>query len=76
MLNRPVRVAITNTSGISGVAHWINAYYGLRDDKALDRKNPVVVKIKEWVDSEYDRGRVTAITDEELERLTDDFCKE
>jgi isopropylmalate/homocitrate/citramalate synthase len=76
MLNRPVRVAITNTSGISGVAHWINAYYGLRGDKAFDKKNPVVVKIKEWVDSEYNTGRVTAITDEELERLTDDFCKE
>lgn len=76
LLNRPVRVAITNTSGISGVAHWINAYYGLRDDKALDKKNPVVVKIKEWVDSEYASGRVTAITDDELDKLTNKISEE
>lgn len=76
LLNRPVRVAITNTSGISGVAHWINAYFNLRNEAALDKKHPVVGKVKEWVDAEYETGRVTAITDEELEKVTLEVMKE
>ena len=33
LLNRPCRVSVSNTSGLAGVAHWINAYFGLRDEK-------------------------------------------
>ena len=36
---------------------------------ALDKKHPVVVKIKEWVDKEYENGRVTCISDTELAKL-------
>jgi isopropylmalate/homocitrate/citramalate synthase len=70
LLNRPCRVSVSNTSGLAGVAHWINTYFNLRGDKALDKNNAVVVKVKEWVDSQYDEGRVTVITDEELEEVT------
>lgn len=65
-LNRPVVVAVSNTSGLAGIAHWINSYYKLKGDKAVDKSNPVVLKCKEWVDEEYDNGRVTVITDDEL----------
>ncbi len=68
LLNRPVRVAVSETSGLSGVAHWINAYYHLKGDKALDKKNPVVVQVKEWVDAEYEAGRIVFISEEELIR--------
>lgn len=67
ILNRPVRVAISNTSGLAGIAHWINSYYGLKDEEAVDKNSPLVVKVKEWVDTEYENGRITVITDEELE---------
>lgn len=76
LLNRPCRVSVSNTSGLAGVAHWINAYFGLRDEKALDKRNEVVVKVKEWVDSQYEEGRVTVITDEELEEVTLSVMKE
>lgn len=76
LLNRPVLVAVSNTSGISGVAHWMNTYYNLRGDKALDKNNPVVLKVKQWVDEEYATGRVTTISDEELVVVIQDCCKE
>lgn len=65
-LNRPVKVAVSNTSGLAGIAHWINSYYKLKDERALDKNHPLVAKVKEWVDQEYDNGRITVITDEEM----------
>jgi isopropylmalate/homocitrate/citramalate synthase len=65
-LNRPVLVAVSNTSGLAGIAHWINTYYKLKGEKAIGKDNPVVHKIRVWVDKEYDEGRVTVITDDEL----------
>ena len=37
----------------------------------MAKDHPVVVRIKEWVDSEYDSGRVTAISDGELYEQTE-----
>ena len=68
-LNRPVQVAVSNTSGLAGIAHWINTHYKLRVENKIDKSEPIVAAVKEWVDKEYDEGRVTAITDEELERV-------
>jgi isopropylmalate/homocitrate/citramalate synthase len=65
-LNRPALVAVSNTSGLAGIAHWINSYYKLKGDKAVDKSNPVVHKIRGWDDAEYEAGRVTVITDNEL----------
>jgi isopropylmalate/homocitrate/citramalate synthase len=65
-LNRPVLVSVSNTSGLAGIAHWMNTYFKLKGKDAVDKSNPVVVKVKEWVDKEYEDGRVTVITDEEL----------
>ena len=75
LLNRPVLVAVTNTSGVSGVAHWMNTYYNLVGDKAVAKTDPVVIKVKEWVDQEYSDGRVIAISDDELELAIINVCK-
>ncbi len=75
-LKRPVLVAVSNTSGLAGIAHWINTYYKLQGERAVDKAHPVVIKVKEWVDKEYEDGRVTVITDNELIRIIDDACKE
>ena len=69
LLNRPVLVAVSNTSGLAGIAHWMNTYYRLKGDKAGDKKSPLVEEVKKWVDKEYETGRVTAITDSELEKV-------
>ncbi len=66
ILNRPVLVAVSNTSGLAGIAHWINTYFKLKDDKKVDKQSELVKEVKAWVDAEYETGRVTVITDEEL----------
>lgn len=76
LLNRPARVAVSETSGLSGVAHWINAYYKLKGEKALDKKHPVVVRVKQWVDLEYEAGRIVFISEEELIREIEGACIE
>lgn len=75
-LNRPVLVAVSNTSGLAGIAHWINTYFKLKEDKAVDKSNPVVFRVKEWVDKEYEEGRVTVITDTELIEVIQRACAE
>jgi len=69
ILNRPASVAITKTSGLSGVAHWINTHYQLSGEDALEKQSPLVVSVKEWIDKEYENGRVIAISNEELYRI-------
>jgi isopropylmalate/homocitrate/citramalate synthase len=75
-LNRPVLVAVSNTSGLAGIAHWINTYYKLKGERAVDKNHPIVSKIKVWVDEEYDSGRVTVITDSELIELIEKYQEE
>ncbi len=65
-LNRPAAVAVSNTSGLAGIAHWINNHYDLQDERALDKSSPLVQAVKDWVDKQYEGGRVTVITDDEL----------
>ncbi|MBO7354533.1 MAG: 2-isopropylmalate synthase, partial [Lachnospiraceae bacterium] len=66
ILGRPASVSVTNTSGLAGIACWINNRYHLSFDKAISKKHPVVEKIKAWVDKEYEDGRVTLISDPEM----------
>lgn len=75
-LNRPVLVAVSNTSGLAGIAHWINTYFKLKEENVVDKSNPVVYRVKEWVDKEYESGRVTVITDKELIEVIQRACEE
>ncbi len=73
LLNRPASVAISKTSGLAGIAYWINTNYGLSGSKALDKKDPLVISLKEWVDKEYEDGRQTALSNGELEKKIEEF---
>ena len=44
----------------------MNTYLKLKDDDRVDKNSELVKDIKEWVDKQYDDGRVTVLTDEEL----------
>lgn len=74
-LNRPTMCAVSNTSGLAGVAHWINSYFRLKDDEQVDKQSEIVVLVKEWVDKQYEDGRCTVMTDEELETQIDALIK-
>lgn len=67
LLKRPVKVAVSEHSGLAGVAHWINSYFGLEGDHKIDKRSEVVVKLKEWVDAQVAEGRQTIFGDLELE---------
>lgn len=73
ILNRPVGVAVTDKSGLSGISQWINIHYRLTGTERIGKENPGVQAIKERIDAEYEAGRVTQLSDEEMERLTDEF---
>lgn len=76
LLKRPVGVAINQTSGTAGIAHWVNSFFGLTGDKRISKRDEKVLKIKEWVDEQYKNGRVTAISDMELERAVRELAPE
>jgi isopropylmalate/homocitrate/citramalate synthase len=74
-LNRPVLVAISNTSGLAGIAHWINTYFKLKGEDQIQKNHPMVADIKGWVDREYEAGRITVLTDDEILNAIDMACK-
>jgi isopropylmalate/homocitrate/citramalate synthase len=65
-LNKPPLVSISNTSGLAGIAYWINCYYNLKGAEMITKDHQVVKKIKSWVDKEYEGGRESIISDQEL----------
>jgi isopropylmalate/homocitrate/citramalate synthase len=72
LLGRPPRVAITDKSGADGVAHWVNEFFCLKGD---DRINKIKVhRLARWVIDQYEQqGRLTIISDQELEAKAKEF---
>lgn len=68
ILKRPISIIITDKSGVSSVAYWVNIRLRLEGDKRLDKRHPGIVKMHKRVMREYDQGRNTSISNEELER--------
>jgi hypothetical protein len=77
LLGRSPRVAITDKSGVDGISIWVNEYFGLsRDDRISKIK---VHRVAQWIMDQYEKeGRLSTITDEELEtkvkEYMPDFC--
>lgn len=69
VLNRPAKVSITNTSGLAGITFWINDYLSKQGKEKLKKTDPVIQKMYDWVQCEYDNGRVTMISDAEMVEL-------
>ena len=66
ILKRPMGVIITDKSGIAGIAHWVNGHLRLDTDKKIDKRHPGLAKMNKWVMEQYERGRTTSISAEEL----------
>jgi len=67
LLNRPATVEISKTSGLAGIAYWINKTYRLPEDKQLGKNDPLVVTLKQWVDGLYEDGRQTIVSYKEMQ---------
>ena len=73
ILGRGASVLISKTSGASGIAYWINENYRLEGAEQIDKRDPLVVALKEWVDREYEDGRQTALSNSELEEKIEEL---
>jgi len=73
ILNRPASVIISKTSGAAGIAYWLNEHYNLTGDKAINKRDELVSKMKEWIDKQYEEGRQSSITPREMEMLVEWF---
>lgn len=66
ILNRPLGVEINKNSGSAGIAYWLNQNLQLEGNKKIDKNAPEVALLKDWVDQQYEDGRVAYISKEEL----------
>ena len=76
ILNRKSEVAISNTSGLAGIAYWINKHYNLPAEKQATKKDELVIRTKDAIDALYADGRTTLMGDEELFSIINSISKE
>ena len=76
ILNRPAEVSISNTSGLAGIAYWVNKHYKLPPEKQVSKQDWIVQEMKKCIDTLYADGRTTVMGEEELEQIYDAFNKE
>ncbi len=75
LLNKKPSVAISKTSGLAGIAYWINDNYSLEGDACVDKKSPLVTELKAWIDMEYEQGRQSMLSTMEIERKIEEISK-
>lgn len=73
ILNRPANVSVSATSGLAGIAFWINNHYNLTSDHMVTKQSPLVEEAKEIIDRLYADGRTTVMSTEELETLIEEL---
>lgn len=73
ILNRPATVSVSATSGLAGIAFWINSHYNLSGEHTVTKQSPIVVETKEIIDRLYEDGRTTVMSTEELEALIEEL---
>ena len=66
---------ITDKTGADGVAHWVNEFFGLKGDERISKIK--MHKIARWINDQYEKeGRLTAISDEEMEEKVRELMPE
>jgi hypothetical protein len=76
ILNRPVAVNITDKSGLAGIAHWVNSHFALVGKDRIEKAHPGIARVNKWIIKQYDEGRITFISDEEIEHLVRRYIPE
>ena len=76
ILKRPAEVSISNTSGLAGIAYWINKHFKLSKEKQVEKQDWIVTQMKQEIDALYADGRTTVMGEEELESLFRTYCED
>ena len=71
ILNRSASVSVSNTSGLAGIAFWMNKHFNLSEDQKVSKKDPICEKLKAIIDAQYADGRTTVMSDDELEKFVE-----
>lgn len=69
ILNRPIRVTVTDKSGAAGIARWLNENIErikTGERPPVSKRDPGVQPISQWVREQYANGRTTGISPDEL----------
>ncbi|AFM23971.1 triose-phosphate isomerase [Desulfomonile tiedjei] len=74
ILGRPPVVNITDKSGLAGIAHWVNSK--IESEERVDKSHPAISKIYDIIIEQYDKGRVTAMSDKEMMALVKRYLPE
>ena len=68
LLKRPLGVIITDKSGAAGISYWVNTHLRQTGGRTVDKQHPGIKRIQNWVAEQYEKGRITAISNEEILR--------
>ncbi len=73
IIGRSPRILINNRSGKAGIVYWINKRLGNTNGNSISKNDERVTYIYEKIMKEYERGRITAISDEEMEEFFNEY---
>jgi hypothetical protein len=76
LLDRPLKVQITDKSGVAGIASWLNENIpeiGQGQAEAVNKRQSGVRHIYRWIMDQYTAGRTTSISSEEMIALARRF---
>jgi len=76
LLKRPISIAVTDKSGVASIAYWVNHRLRLDEERRLDKRHPGILRIHKRVMAEYEMGRNTSISNDELERWSRRYLPE
>jgi len=76
ILGREVPIIITDKSGRAGIAYWLNHHLKLTDEKKITKNHPAVGKIYKKIMEQYNRGRTTSMSHEEMMALAKRYLPE
>jgi citrate (Re)-synthase len=76
ILNRPISISVNDKSGLAGIAQWINSHFALTGKNRVEKTHPGVAKINRWVSRQYEDGRTTSISDQEMEKVARKYLPE
>ena len=76
ILNRPISISVNDKSGLAGIAQWINSHFALTGKDRVEKTHPGVARINRWVSKQYEEGRTTSISDQEMEKVARKYLPE
>lgn len=76
ILGRSVPIIITDKTGRAGIAYWINKTLNLNENEQISKSHPAVGKIYRKIMEQYEQGRNTSFSHEEVLGLVKRYLPE